>query len=70
MNTQTVIVAHQQLLPPLVDHLLLQQTSTATKRLDPWDLGPESLTVRATTISVVLKEILEDRGYFHGGINE
>jgi hypothetical protein len=70
MNTQTVIVAHQRLLAPLVDHLLLPQASTATKPADPWDFGPESFTFRATTISVVLKEILEQKGYPHGGIND
>ena len=70
MNTQTVIVAHQPLLAPWVGHLLLPQTSSAAKPADPWNLGPESFTVRATTVSVVLKEILEQKGYPHGGIND
>ena len=70
MNTQTVIVAHQGLLPPLVDHLLLSQTSTNTKPAEPRDFDSGALTFRATTISVVLKEILEERGYIHGGIND
>jgi hypothetical protein len=70
MNTQTVIVAHQHLLTPLVDHLLLAQTGTATKPFDPWNMGPELLGFRATTVTVVLKEILEQKGYPHGGIND
>ena len=70
MKTKTVSVAHQQRPPPLVDHLLLAQTSKATKPADPWNLGPESFTVRSTTVSVVLKEILEQKYYLHGGINE
>jgi len=70
MNTQTVIVAPQDLFAPRVDHLLLPQTNTATKPDDPWNFGPDSLTVRATTVSVVLKEILEQRGHIHGGIND
>jgi hypothetical protein len=31
---------------------------------------PVSNTVRATTITVVLEEILSHSGYIHGGINE
>ena len=70
VNTQTVIVAPQDLLAPLAGHLLLPQTSTATKPADSWNFGPESLTVRATTISVVLREILEQTRHLHGGIND
>jgi len=70
MNPQTNIVAHQRLFPPLVDHLLLSQTSTPTKPVDPFNFDPDSLSLRATTISVVLKEILEQRGHIHGGIND
>ena len=70
MNTQTVIVAPQHLLAPHVGHLLLPQTSTATKLAESWNFGPESFTVRATTVTVVLKEILEQRGHIHGGIND
>ena len=70
MNTQTVIVPPQHLLAPWVGHLLLTQTTKATKPGDPWNFGPESLTVRATTVSVVLKEILGQKGHPHGGIND
>jgi len=70
MNTQTVIVARQHLLSPRIDHLLLPQTSSTTNPADPWDLGPDPFTIRATTITVVLKEILERTDYFHGGIHE
>ena len=70
MNTQTVIAAPQHLLKPWVGHLLLPQTSTVTRPAGPWDFGPESFTIRATTVSGVLKEILEQRGHLHGGIND
>jgi hypothetical protein len=70
MKTQTVIVAPQHLLTSWVGQLLLPQTGTATKPADPWNFGPESFTVRATTVSVVLKEILEQKGHLHRGIND
>jgi len=59
MKTKTVSVAHQRMPAPLVDHPLLAKTNTPTKPADPWNLGLESFTVRATTVSVVLKEILD-----------
>ena len=70
MNTKTVGVAHRQLPAPEVGHLLRPQTSTATKPANPWDLGPESVTVRAMTVSVVFEEIFEQKGHPHGGIND
>ena len=70
MNTQTVIVAPQHLLAPWVGRLLAPQTGSATKPVDPWNLGPESFTISATTVSVALEEILEQRGHPHGGIND
>ena len=30
----------------------------------------ETITIRATTITVVLEKIMEQRGFPHGGINE
>ena len=62
-----------QALPPLavlLYPLLLTQTCTATLPSDPGSLVPEMLAVRAAHITVVLSHILDDRGYFHGGLNE
>jgi hypothetical protein len=74
MNVQTVIVSPQSLLAPLlaplVGQLLLPETSTASKPANPWSFGPESFTFRATKISVAVKEMLEQRGHPHGGIND
>ena len=50
--------------------LLLMQTNPVSRPADPGNLAPEMLTVRATHISVVLNEILEGKGYSHGGIND
>jgi hypothetical protein len=72
MNTQTVIQTPQAL-PPLMivlNPLLLTETSSVTRPVDSGDLAPEELNVRATQITGVLKEILEQRGYPHGGLNE
>ena len=33
-------------------------------------VAPEELNLRATQITGVLKEILEQRGFPHGGLNE
>jgi hypothetical protein len=70
MKTRTVILASQDLLEPPAGHFQLSQTSTATKPGDPWDFDPESFTFRATTVTVVLKEILEQRDHIYGGIND
>ena len=72
MNIQTVIPRPQALLPPVVvlRHLLLTETSSATPPADPDDITPELLTLRATQVTVVLRDILEQRGYLHGGIND
>ena len=37
---------------------------------DSGDIAPGTLTLRATQVTVVLREILEDKGYPHGGIND
>ena len=55
---------------PSMNRLLLTQTSLITRSSDSGDLAPEMLAVRATQITVVLSEILEWKGYSHGGINE
>jgi len=67
MKTKTVSVAHQYRPESLVDPLHLPQTST-TKPIDPRNFGSESFTDRAHTVSGLLKEILEQTGYNHGGI--
>ncbi len=72
MNTQTVIQAPQALplLAVVLNPLLLPETSSVTLTADSGDLAPEELNLRATQITGVLKEILEQRGYPHGGLNE
>ena len=70
VNTKPVNVANQNSHPSQVGHLLTPKARPARKAADPSDVGPESLTVRATTVSVVLKEILEQQGRPYGGINE
>ena len=49
--------------------LLLAETSSVT-RPAPSDVEPEMLEARATQVTVVLREILEQKGYLHGGIND
>ena len=73
MNTQ--IVTHTPPAPPpaavVLIPLRLTETSSGTPRpADPGDVAPELLKLRATQVTVVLREILEYRGYPHGGIND
>lgn len=71
MQTQTVIPSPQAP-PPLVvlNRLLLTETGSVT-RSSPWDnLEPDRLTIRATKISVLLQDMLNEKGYRHGGIND
>ena len=58
------------LLSPGVTRLLLTQTSCTTRLTDPDSLAPEMLTVRATHITMVLRELLAEEGCFHVGIND
>jgi hypothetical protein len=53
-----------------VTHFLLTQTTSVTSPADADPFAPEMLTVRATQITVVLRELLEEKGYRHTGINE
>jgi len=46
------------------------ETSSIIRTTDSGDVAPEMLTLRATQVTVVLREILEEKGYLHGGINE
>jgi hypothetical protein len=53
----------------LLNRLLLTETCSHTN-LTPWkNLAPDLLTIRATKVSVLLKELLALKGYGHGGIN-
>ena len=72
MNTQTVVLRSPPLPPSAVVliPLLLTETSSGTRPADPGDVAPELLKLRPTQVTVVLREILEYRGYPHGGIND
>ena len=71
MNTQTVIPTPKAL-PPVVilSPLLLTETNSVARMADLTDVAPEMLNVRATQVTAVLAEILEQKGYLHGGIND
>lgn len=58
------------LLGPSVTHFLLTQTTSVTSPADNDPFAPEMLTVRATQITVLLRELLEEKGYRHSGIND
>lgn len=63
--------AKAAVLPTVVlSPLLLTETSPVTRPADPGEVMPETLKLHAARITVVLSEILEKRGYPHGGINE
>jgi hypothetical protein len=71
MNTQTAISTPRPLPRAVVlSALLLTETSSVTRPVVARDLAPEDLNLRATQITDVLNEILEQRGYAHGGLNE
>ena len=72
MQTESAIPSRQQLPPPLVvlKRLLFSDTFSAASVTASSNLAPEMLTVRATHVTTVLSEILEQRGYPHGGIND
>ena len=72
MQTQSVIPSPRALPPPviLLNRLLLTENCSVT-RLTPWgNLAPDLLTIRATKVSILLEEILAQKGHRHGGINE
>ena len=71
MKTQTVM-PYPPLPPPVVlsNRLLLTQFSSVARTADWWNAAPETLTARATQVTVVLREILEQTAYRHGGIND
>ena len=72
MNTQTVILRPPSLSPAAVVLIpsLLTETSSVMRPADPGDVAPELLKLRPSQATVALREILEQRGYPHGGINE
>ena len=72
MKTQTFIPTPSSLPPAAVvlSPLLLTEKSSVTRPVDPGGVAPEMLKLRATQVTVVLREILEQKGYLHGGINE
>jgi hypothetical protein len=53
-----------------VTHFLLTQTTAVTSPADNDAFAPERLTVRATQITVLLRELLEEKGCRHTGIND
>jgi hypothetical protein len=71
MNTQ-ILMSSPPLPPPVIlcNHLLLAQTSSVTRVADLGNVASETLKVRAAQITVVLREILEQPVFRHGGINE
>lgn len=72
MNTPTVIPTPRALPPQAIvlSPLLLTETSSVARLVDPGDVAPEMLKRRATQVTAVLKEILAEKGYLHGGIND
>ena len=75
MNTRTITLSPQPLpmpvLLPSMTRLLLAQTNANPLLADDLDiLSPEMLTLRATQITVLLHDMLAEKGYHHGGLNE
>jgi hypothetical protein len=72
MTTTQTVVPSRLLAPPVVlcNRLLLTQISSVTRAADVGKVTSETLKARATQVTVVLREILEQPGYRHGGINE
>ena len=68
MNTQTMILPRPALAVVLSPLLLTETCSPCLP--DPGDLTPEMQKRRITHITVVLRDILEQKGYHHGGIND
>ena len=68
MDTPIVITT-----PPLavvLSPLLLTENCSGACLPDPGNVTPEMLKLRVTQVTVVLREILEQKGFHHGGINE
>ena len=72
MHVQTHTLSPRLLPPPaiLLHHLLLPQTGSVPRPADAGNLAPDLLAMRATKITMVLSEILDERCYFHGALND
>ena len=72
MTTPRTVVPSRLLAPPVIlsNRLLQTQNGSVTRAADPGNLAPEKQKLRATKVTEVLREILEQPGYRHGGINE
>ena len=72
MNASTVTPTGQatENPPALVHHLLSTKFPQIQETNLPDDLDADRIALRATQITVVLKDILEHSGYPHGGLNE
>jgi len=68
-----ILMPIARLLPPpavLLYPVLPPQTSSTTMPNDSDSLALERPEGRATQITVVLNQILDYKGYYHGGLNE
>jgi hypothetical protein len=72
MNASTVVQTGQAMThpPPPVQHLLLTEIVQVKATHTANNLDADTITHRATAITVVLKDILKQPGYRHGGLNE
>ena len=72
MNASTVTPTGQATANPsaLVYDLLSTKFPQIQETNLPDDLDADRIALRATQITVVLKDILEHPGYRHGGLNE
>ena len=72
MNASTVTQTGQAMThpPAPVQHPLLTEFSQLKETHSLNNLDADKIALRATKITVVLKDILEHSGYRHGGLNE
>ena len=72
MNASTVTPTGQATPNPsaLIHHLLSTEFPQNQEKNLPDNLDTDTIALRATQITVVLKDILEHPGYRHGGLNE
>ena len=72
MQTQSVKLSSQTMPRPVLslNRLLLTETCSVTRSTLANNLDPDLLTIRATKVSVLLQDILAEKGYRHGGIND
>ena len=72
MNASTVTATGQATTnpPAPVEHLLLTDASQIKETYSPDNMSADKIALRAAQITVVLRDILEQPGYRHGGLNE